>query len=452
MMQKFARTFVLVALCFAVFRVSSSSAVESGDAQGGTQVHYKLGAQDKVSIKVYEWRPSRDEIYEWTAFKAEYIVSGSGYLSLPLLGDVSANGMTTTELSHELGLRLKDRMGLVASPDVTVEVVQFRPFYIVGAVEKPGEYPYRPGLNVLEAFAIAGGKPRGSPGRLEREAIATRGDLNSYSIETQTLMVRMARLQAELTDATSVTWPAEIETHMKSATVNRVVAQEQLVFDMRRESFRTQIRALEQLEAFLEKEAVSLEKQLEVHGIEVASVKTEYDMVETLYKKGLTAAPRKLALERNKAQVDGDRLRLNSSLMRARQEISRTQIANVDLKGKRDTEISTEMQKTQARLDELKSRMETSSNLLYETEVLAPQALAAEDGRPLEPVFKILNRGNTNGQVVSQEQVVMPGDTVVVELPRQFPQVRVDAGMPMSDGAPVVAPTASADISAPQRR
>ena len=83
MMQKVARTFVLVALCLGVFRISSSSAVESGAPQGTSAVHYKLGAQDKVSIKVYEWRPSRDEIYEWTAFKAEYIVSGSGYLSLP---------------------------------------------------------------------------------------------------------------------------------------------------------------------------------------------------------------------------------------------------------------------------------------------------------------------------------------------------------------------------------
>ncbi len=417
-------------------------------------MHYKLGPQDKVSIKVYEWRASRDEIFEWTAFKADYIVSASGYLSLPLLGDVSANGLTTMELTRELGLRLKDRMGLVASPDVTVEVVQFRPFYIVGAVEKPGEYPYRPGLNVLEAYAIAGGRPRGTPGRLEREAIATRGDLNAYSFETQTLMVRMARLQAELSDANSVAWPSEIETHMQSATVSRVVAQEQLVFDTRRESFRTQMRALEQLEAFLEKEAVSLEKQLEVHGIEIASVKTEYDMVEKLFKKGLTAAPRKLALERNLAQVDGDRLRLDFSLMRARQEISRTKIAIVDLKGKRDSEISTEMQKTQARLDELRSRMETSSNLLYETEVLAPQALATADGRPVEPVYKIVSRGqaSTEGEVVSQEQVVMPGDTIVVELPRQFPEMRVGAQLPKFEAAPAVAPTASVDVSAPERR
>ena len=418
-------------------------------------MHYKLGPQDKVSIKVYEWRPSRDEIFEWTAFKADYIVSGSGYLSLPLLGDVSANGLTTMELSRELGLRLKDRMGLVASPDVTVEVVQFRPFYIVGAVEKPGEYPYRPGLNVLEAYAIAGGRPRGTPGRLEREAIATRGDLNAYSLETQTLMVRMARLQAELYRRNHL-WrgPPRSRRTCSPPRLTVWLQQEQLVFDMRRESFRTQIRALEQLEAFLEKEAVSLEKQLEVHGIEIASVKTEYDMVEKLYKKGLTAAPRKLALERNLAQVDGDRLRLDSSLMRARQEISRTKIAIVDLKGKRDSEISTEMQKTQARLDELRSRMETSSNLLYETEVLAPQALATADGRPVEPVYKIVSRGqaSTEGEVVSQEQVVMPGDTIVVELPRQFPEMRVGARLPTFEAAPAVAPTASVDVPAPERR
>src|SRR6185312_7162526 len=116
MMQKVARTVVVVALCLAAFGITGSNAEEKAAPAIGQ--HYKLGAQDKVAIKVYEWRPSRDEIYEWTAFKAEYIVSGSGFLSLPLLGDVPASGLTTMELSRDLGLRLKDRMGLVASPDV----------------------------------------------------------------------------------------------------------------------------------------------------------------------------------------------------------------------------------------------------------------------------------------------------------------------------------------------
>src|SRR5687768_3896498 len=49
---------------------------------------YRLGPQDKISIKVYEWRPARDEVYEWAAFKAEHTVDSGGFLSLPLVGQV----------------------------------------------------------------------------------------------------------------------------------------------------------------------------------------------------------------------------------------------------------------------------------------------------------------------------------------------------------------------------
>jgi hypothetical protein len=189
-----------------------------------------------------------------------------------------------------------------------------------------------------------------------------------------------------------------------------------------------------------------LENQLKVHEIEVQAVKTEFDMVDKLYKKGLTAAPRKLALERNKAQVDGERLRLESSLMRARQEISKTNIAVVDLQAKRSSDISTEMQKTQSRLDELKSRTETSKNLLYETELLAPQSLTAQEGEGLQPVFKIRRQGQplAGQRVVSQDEVIEPGDTVMVELPPREVERRAATSVPL---VPLAAPTASVNIS-----
>lgn len=392
--------------------IACIKAAESGDERGAERSEYELGPQDKVSIKVYEWRPSRDEIYEWTAFKAEYMVSAAGSLSLPLLGDIPASGLSTMELSRELGLRLKNRMGLAESPDVTVEVVQFRPFYVVGAVDKPGEYSYRPGLTVLQAYAIAGGKPHTvGPARLEREAIGTRGELTALELETQNLRARLARLQAELSNTSTVAWPPELEAS--------TVKQEQLVFDMRRESFQNQINALEQLGTFLEKGAASLEKQLDVHKIEAEAVRSEYELVENLYKKGLSPVPRKLALQRNVAQVDGERLRLEDSLMRARQEISRTEIAIVDLRGTRNSEVSSELQKAQARLEELKSRTDTSKSLLYETEVLAPLAISAQDdAQQFQPVFKILSQAHAStGRVVSPDSLLKPGDTLTVEQP-----------------------------------
>src|SRR5262245_58931883 len=124
MMQMLARPLIGIALFLAV--VSGGNAQDKAPSGNG-EAQYRLGPEDKVQIKVYEWRPSRDEIFEWTAFKADYLVSGSGSLSLPLLGDVPASGMTTTDLSRDIGERLRERMGLVAPPDVTVEVVKFRP-------------------------------------------------------------------------------------------------------------------------------------------------------------------------------------------------------------------------------------------------------------------------------------------------------------------------------------
>jgi protein involved in polysaccharide export with SLBB domain len=433
----------IVGLCLATLPATSVSAAETG-SKAPAQSKYQLGPQDKVSIKVYEWRPSRDEIYEWTAFKAEYTVNPSGYLSLPLLGDVAVNGMSTTELAHDLGERLKDRMGMLERPDVTVEVVGFRPFYVVGAVEKPGEYPYRPGLTVLGAYAIAGGKQRNAAGplRLEREAISTRGDLRSYDLETETLRGRMARLKAELANADKIDWPPEIKARMSDPTLSNTFKQEQLVFDTRRQAFETQINALNQLQGYLNEEVVSLEKQLKVHQTETNAVKSELDMVMKLYNKGLTAAPRKLALERNMAQVDGERLRLESSLMRARQEISRTKISIVDLQAKRSSDISTEMQTTQGRLDEIKGRMETSKNLLYETEVLAPQLLASEENaKSQQPIFKILRKGQplSSEEVVSEDTVVNPGDTVMVEQPPRDTQL---LGAPTTGALRPLAPQA----------
>ena len=79
-------------------------------------------------------------------------------------------------MASEIADRLKERIGLVESPDVSIEIIQFRPFYVVGHVEHPGEYPYRPGMNVLQALAIAGGDVRIANQRLEREVIATTGE------------------------------------------------------------------------------------------------------------------------------------------------------------------------------------------------------------------------------------------------------------------------------------
>ena len=106
---------------------------------------YRLGTGDKVRVVVFN-EPS---------LSGEYQVDDSGSLALPLVGTIKGGGLTPRQLEQQLAAKL--RGGFVRDPKVSVEVSNYRPFYMIGEVEKPGEYPYRNGLSILAAGAVAGG-------------------------------------------------------------------------------------------------------------------------------------------------------------------------------------------------------------------------------------------------------------------------------------------------------
>jgi polysaccharide export outer membrane protein len=105
----------------------------------------QLEAGDKLRVTVF----GEDKL------SGDYQVNTAGYVSLPLAGSVKVSGMTGPELERALEQKFKGTY--LRSPRVTVEVLTFRPFYVLGEVQNPGEYPFRTGLNVLSAMAIAGG-------------------------------------------------------------------------------------------------------------------------------------------------------------------------------------------------------------------------------------------------------------------------------------------------------
>ncbi len=84
-----------------------------------------------------------------------YAVDTAGNITLPLIGPVHARGHTTTEVSASLVARL--RQGFLREPHVAVEVEAYRPFFILGEVTFPGQYPYVANMTVETAVAIAGG-------------------------------------------------------------------------------------------------------------------------------------------------------------------------------------------------------------------------------------------------------------------------------------------------------
>lgn len=110
-----------------------------------TDTDYRLGSGDKVRVTVYG-EPD---------LSGEFFVTGSGLVSLPLVGEVKAAGLNVGQFQEAVQKALSD--GYLKEPRVSAEVLGFRPFYILGEVTKPGTYPYTSGLTVLNAVATAGG-------------------------------------------------------------------------------------------------------------------------------------------------------------------------------------------------------------------------------------------------------------------------------------------------------
>lgn len=106
---------------------------------------YFLGAQDRVRLIVFGEE----------TLSGEFAIDVTGRIALPLIGEVQAQGLTPRQLERAIEASL--RQGYLNDPRVSIEVLTFRPFYILGEVRTPGELPYSTGLTALNAVARAGG-------------------------------------------------------------------------------------------------------------------------------------------------------------------------------------------------------------------------------------------------------------------------------------------------------
>lgn len=122
---------------------------------------YRLDSGDRLRIVVF----GQDNLSQ------TYGVDGGGFISMPLIGAVEARGATTFELADRIAAKL--RVKYVKDPKVTVEIQAYRPFFILGEVKRPGQYPYVNDMTVQTAVAIAGGYTERAR---ERKAKLTRRD------------------------------------------------------------------------------------------------------------------------------------------------------------------------------------------------------------------------------------------------------------------------------------
>jgi polysaccharide export outer membrane protein len=106
---------------------------------------YRLGSGDRLRVIVF----GQDNLTN------SYSVDSAGFVSMPLIGRVRAQGLSTSMLERAVEARL--RQGFLREPSVSVEVEAFRPFFVLGEVNIAGQYPFINGMTVQKAIAVAGG-------------------------------------------------------------------------------------------------------------------------------------------------------------------------------------------------------------------------------------------------------------------------------------------------------
>ena len=334
-----------------------------GTAQAATP--YMLGVSDKLTIKVVQWKAADSTFEEWTALGGEYVVGADGNVNFHMVGPTEGAGKTSAELAAALGGALQQTLGLNTAPTVTVEVAAYGPIYVSGDVGAPGEYPFAPNLTVVKALALAGGERRSAEAaaRPEREILTTSGALDVLEDDYRRLLVRRARLDAELAGADQIAVPPELE---GADDLEALLAAETAILEAQRRQAEAQSTSLtdqvallsRQIDAFGQKESGTTEQ--------LALAREQLDKITALSDDGLALVSRVASLQTNVADLESRLLDTQTTALQAQQDIAAAEREQARLADQRISDLSLERQTVDGQIAALQLKIATQQALVQE--------------------------------------------------------------------------------------
>ncbi|KRB61947.1 sugar ABC transporter substrate-binding protein [Rhizobium sp. Root708] len=385
-----------------------SSSIASAD-------DYRLGVMDKLKIRVAEWQTADGTIRDWSVVSGDYTVGPSGSISLPFVGDMPASGKTTDAIAQEIGTALQKQFALKDRPSASVELSEYRPVYLSGDVEKPGEYPFAPNLSVVKAVSLAGGLRRADAGqRFARDFINAKGDAVVYMADRARLLVKQARLKAEAADQEGFETPKELQDKPEAKAL---VASETALMKSRKKRLTLQLQALDDLRALLQSEVETLAKKTETQSRQLQLATEDRDKVEDLAEKGLALSARKMAAEQRAADIEATLLDIDTNSLKAKQDISKANQDEITLRNDWDAQLAQELQSTEAQLDELDLKLQTSNSLMSEALTQSTDAARFDTTSGAASIaYSIIREvdGKPQEIPVQENTALQPGDLIKV--------------------------------------
>lgn len=386
---------------------------------------YPLSPQTKLRIKVVQWIPTKGTYQQWDHLSGEYVVSAEGTIMLPLIGTISVTDIDAAVLAAKIEEQVQSKTGMIDAPDTTVEITEYPPIYIVGSVNTPGAYQFRPGLTVLQAVALSGGMRRMQAAEGdEKGQITMLGDLQNLRDDILRNLGRIARLQTESKNEQSISYPAELTQSADKDLASEIIAQEQNVFTARANALSRQLENLEELRSLFTGEIAILGQKTRTLEQNIKLAEEELANVKSLVDRGIATVSRRSELERAVASLQSNRLDEVTAVMRARQSLSQATRDSLGLRDKHQMDVSAELQEARANLE----RLRIKEDILKKTLALIGLSAAVDrrNDRAMELAlsFTIMRRRLTGLEEIpaTEATALFPGDVVKASIAERSQQ------------------------------
>ena len=369
---------------------------------------YRLDTGDIIDV----------DIYGIAEFKRRATVNVDGDLALPFIGALHVSGLSLAELRQSIVTNLM-QLQVIQNPQVTVEITEHRPFYISGDVSRPGAIPYRKGLAVRHAIALAGGFDV-LHFRTENPLMVApelRARLQSQWLDLVKNEARAASIEAELADRTTFDLPSDsMPSNIAPAVVSEIVMAEKRALKARLQEWGMRVSfqqdRIMQIKSNLADLSLGLQQQSEALTFQATAVERVADNVA----KGITPVNRGAEERRGLAQIKSQEIENRSKLSQAQAEYASAEREFDRMKGERTSGLNHAFEEVTITREKVRLELKaTQEKLLY------AGAVKSQMGRNAAPDILIYRSigGVTVAMVAQADTEIQPGDLLDIMINHQ---------------------------------
>jgi polysaccharide export outer membrane protein len=350
-----------------------------------------------------------------------------GTITLPMVGSIVAAGSTSTDVQARAEMALaskvirqttpdgRDRIVLIQPGDVAVAVVEYRPIYVNGDVFQPGQHPYRPQMTVRHAIALSGGVStvRGRSATMGVEVVEVDREYRTTVLALAKEHVHAWRLTAELEGSEDIKEQRLVDAPIPAATLSEYLRIESSYLNIRLVEYRNEKVHLQNAARLAGEQIETLTTQEKQEAQGLQSDIDELDRINKLYGSGSLISPRVTEARRALLLSSTRRLQTTATLSQVKQQREELLFRLEKLDTQRRLEVLRDMNESQARVAELRTRLEAAAQKL---QVFGRIISADATSTGARPEITIIRRSGEGWDrlSVSEDADLLPGDAIEV--------------------------------------